>query len=88
MTVLEDLFYGNLSPLNEYEHSKETVNATRKNNKKIAVLKDYLHSDIQRYALDKLIDNQSTLIALTEKDAFLAGFKLGVKVMAEVFGDN
>lgn len=87
MTILEDLYYGNITPLNEYKQSLQTETNNYINNQNIEELRNCLETDKQRGLLNKLIHTQSSLVALTEKDAFLAGFKLGVKVMSEVFTD-
>lgn len=87
MTVLEDLYYGNITPLNDYKQCPRTETKIYINNQNIEELRLCLETDKQRSLLDKLINSQSSLIALTEKDAFLAGFKLGVKVMSEALTD-
>lgn len=87
MTVLEDLYFGNITPLNDYKQSPRTETKIYTNNQNIEELRLCLETDKQRSLLDRLINSQSSLIALTEKDAFLAGFKLGIKVMVEVFTD-
>ena len=87
MTVLEDLYYGNITPFNEYYQNPETDIAINKNNKIIDNLSAMLNTKEQQEAINTVINSQSNVIALTEKDAFLAGFKLGIKVMSEVFTD-
>ena len=87
MTILEDLYFGNITPLNDYKQSTRTETKIYINNQNIEELRLCLETDKQRSLLDKLINSQSSLIALTEKDAFLAGFKLGVKVMSEALTD-
>ena len=87
MTVLEDLYYGNITPFNEYYQKPETDIAINKNNKNIDNLSAMLNTKEQREAVNAVINSQSKVLALTEKDAFLAGFKLGIKVMSEAFTD-
>lgn len=87
MTVLEDLYYGNITPFNEYYQNPETDIAINKNNKIIDNLSAMLNTKEQQEAINTVINSQSKVLALTEKDAFLAGFKLGIKVMSEVFTD-
>ena len=65
MTILEDLYYGNISPWSDYEPCPE----------------------VTVVALEKLINGHSELTALTDKDAFLAGFKFGAKVMMEILAN-
>ena len=87
MTVLEDLYYGNLSPWCEYTPSNKTVKAVRNNNNNLDNLSEMLDTKSQQEAINAVINSQSKVLALTEKDAFLAGLKLGIKVMFEVFTD-
>ena len=87
MTVLKDLYFGNITPLNDYKQNPRTETKIYTNNQNIEELRLCLETDKQRSLLDRLLNSQSSLIALTEKDAFLAGFKLGIKVMVEVFTD-
>lgn len=87
MTVLEDLYYGNLSPWSEYTPSDGTRKAIRNNNKNIDNLSAMLDNQTHHDAVNDIINSQSKVIALTEKDAFLAGFKLGIKVMSEALTD-
>ena len=83
MTLLEDLYYGNIQPC-EYEQSAE---ARRKLSAMTTVtekLKDMMPDDGLRTEVDKVFDKQTELIALCERDAFIAGFKLGIRMMVEV----
>ncbi len=87
MTVLEDLYYGNITPFNEYYQNPETEIAINKNNKITDNLSSMLNTKEQRKAVNAVINSQSKVLALTEKDAFLAGLKLGIKIMAEVYSE-
>lgn len=87
MTVLEDLYYGNITPFNEYYQNPETEIAINKNNKITDNLSSMLNTKEQREAVNAVINSQSKVLALTEKDAFLAGLKLGIKIMAEVYSE-
>ena len=87
MTVLEDLCYGNITPFNEYYQNPETEIAINKNNKITDNLSSMLNTKEQREAVNAVINSQSKVLALTEKDAFLAGLKLGIKIMAEVYSE-
>lgn len=83
MTLLENLYYGNIQPC-EYEQSAEVrrkLSATTTDTEK---LKDMMPDDFLRSEVDKAFDKQTELIALCERDAFIAGFKLGVKMMMEI----
>ena len=84
MTILEDLYYGNISPWSDYEPCPEVTVVSAKNVKIIEKLQSCVTDDEQKELLEKLINGHSELTALTDKDAFLAGFKLGAKVMMEI----
>ena len=84
MTLLEDLYYGNISPWSDYTPSEETEKAERKYNRYTDELRFYVSEKHSKEKLEELIESHSSLLALNEKDAFLNGFKLGVKLMVEV----
>lgn len=84
MTLLEDLYYGNLSPWSDFEPSPEVTVVAAKNVKTIEKLQSCVTDDEQKELFEKLIDGHSEIMALSEKDAFLAGFKFGAKVMMEI----
>ena len=84
MTILEDLYYGNISPWSDYTPSKETEKAERKYNRCADELRFYASEKHSKEKLEELIESQSSLLALNEKDAFLSGFKLGVKLMIAI----
>ena len=48
-------------------------------------LKDLLADEQQKEKLEQIDNCQLSLIALSERDAYLEGFKLGVKMTTEVF---
>ena len=86
MTLLEDLYYGNISPWSDYTPSKETKKAEQKYNRCTDELRFYVSEKHSKEKLEELIESQSSLLALNEKDAFLNGFKLGVKLMIAIQG--
>ena len=45
-------------------------------------------SDEQREMLEKLIENVTDISSLSERDMFIAGFRLGVKLMMDVMTDE
>ena len=87
MTILEDLYYGNISPWSDYEPCPEVTVVAARNNKTIEKLQAGITDREQKELLEKLINGHSELTDLTDKDAFLAGFKLGVRVIVEVMSD-
>ena len=83
MTTLENLYYGNIAP-HEYEverGSEYDVTAKlviRHEQKLSATL-----TDQQKIILEKIKDNQTELMNLGERDAFVRGFSLVVRLMVE-----
>ena len=83
MTILEDFFYGNILPC-EYEQSTEARKKLSEMNITIDRLIAAAQDENLKAAIEKAFDKQSELTALYERDTYLAGFKLGIRMMAEV----
>ena len=88
MSTIQDLYYGRISP---YEMS---ISATPEYQKLKALatqnedlLKETL-SDEQKELLEKLTENITDISSISERDMFIAGFKLGMKVMVDVMKDD
>ena len=84
MNTIQDLYYGRISP---YEMSISTAPEYQKL-KALAVqheglLRDTL-SDEQKELLDKLTECITDISSISERDMFIAGFRLGVKLMIDV----
>ena len=56
--------------------------------KLIDELRSMLTTEQQKEELERIENCQLSLIALSEKDAFIEGFKLGVKLTAEIYADT
>ncbi len=88
MEILEDLYYGNIAPF------EQTVRRNKEYNKLMELLVRHERTlnagltDEQKGALKKYRDCQSELSGISEVDAFITGFELGVKLMLEVTGDE
>ena len=87
MTTLENLYFGNINP-SEYRQSKETKKKLSEMTELLDELKDFLTTEQQKEKLEQIDNCQLSLIALSERDAYLEGFKLGVKMTAEIFADT
>ena len=85
MSILNDFFYGNLTPY-EYDQSKETMTLNAEVLKKESDLLDRLsESDAEmKAALDELIQRRMSLTALSERDAYIEGFKAGARFILEI----
>lgn len=88
MKILDELYYGNIS-------GSERPAAYREEIQKIDLLvrRHYetllsLLNDDQKAQFKKLEDCAMEQNAVDERYTFLCGFRLGVRLMAEVFADN
>ena len=88
MKIIEDLYYGRISPYEmsisatpEYQKLKSL--AERNEN----LLRESL-SDKQKALLDILIESVTDISSISERDMFIAGFRLGVKLMIDVTKDE
>ena len=88
MNIIEDLYYGRISP---YEMN---ISATPEYQKLKALAdrnEDSLresHSDEQKELLEKLIETVTDISSISERDMFIAGFRLGLKLMMDVTKDE
>ena len=82
--IIEDLYYGRISPYEMNisatpEYQKLKALADRKEDS----LRESL-SDKQKEMLEKLIESVTDISSISERDMFIAGFRLGVKMMIDV----
>ena len=88
MNTIQDLYYGRISP---YEMSISTAPEYQKlkalTNRNEDLLKETL-SDEQKELLDKLIESITNISSISERDMFIAGFRLGMKLMIDVMKDE
>ena len=88
MKIIEDLYYGRISP---YEMS---ISATPEYQKLKALAdrnEDLLReslSDEQKELLDKLIETVTDISSISERDMFINGFRLCMKLMMDVMTDQ
>lgn len=87
MTTLENFYFGNINP-SDYRQSAEV----RKKLSAMTVLMEELSSlldkDQQKEKLEQFADRQTELIALAERDAYIEGLKLGMKLATEIYTDK
>ena len=88
MDTIQDLYYGRISP---YEMSISTAPEYQKlkalADKNEDLLRETL-SDEQKELLDKLIESVTDISSISERDMFIAGFRLGMKLMIDVMKDE
>ena len=88
MNTIQDLYYGRISP---YEMSISTAPEYQKlkalADRNEDLLKETL-SDEQKELLDKLIESMTDISSISERDMFIAGFRLGMRLMIDVMKDK
>ena len=88
MKIIEDLYFGRISPYEMNisatpEYQKLKTLADRNEN----LLRESL-SDEQKELLDKLIESVTDISSISERDMFINGFRLGMKLMIDVMKDE
>ncbi len=87
MTTLENFYFGNVNP-SEYKQSKDTKKKFSTMTRLLEELRSTLTAEQQKEKLEQIENCQLSLIALSEKDAFIEGFKLSVKMTTEIYADT
>ena len=87
-TILEDLYYGNITP-NEQQMTpgSELKRAVDRVTKCENQLMEQLE-ETEQETLTKLIRSQHEINTITATENFILGFRLGVRIMAECMDDN
>lgn len=88
MTTLENFYYGNISP---HENIVRQTGLFAKVLNKLSKNEDNLTatlSDEQKALFDKYNETNSKLCDISEKEAFIRGFKLGLRFMFEAMDDS
>ena len=87
MTTLENFYFGNINP-SDYRQSTEVTKKLSAMTALIEELSSLLEKDQQKEKIARLAERQTELIALAERDAYLEGFKLGMKLATEIYTDK
>ena len=87
MTTLENFYFGNINP-SDYRQSRDTKKKLSKMTRLLEELRSTLTNEQQKVKLEQIENCQLSLIALSEKDAYIEGFKLGVKMATEIYADT
>ena len=88
MNTIQDLYYGRISP---YEMSISTTPEYQKLKALADRNEDLLRealSDEQKELLEKLTESITDISSISERDMFIAGFRLGMKLMIDVMTDD
>ena len=86
MTTLENFYFGNINP-SDYKQSKDTKKLSELT-RLLDELRAMLTTEQQKEKLEQIENCQLSLIALSEKDAFIEGFKIGVRMTTEIYADT
>ena len=88
MKIIEDLYYGRISP---YEMSISTTPEYQKlkafADRNEDLLRESL-SDEQKELLENLIETVTDISSISERDMFINGFRIGIKLMIDVMQDE
>ena len=87
MTTLENFYFGNVNP-SEYRQRKDTRKKLSELTNLLDELKNLLTTDQQKEEIEQIDVCQLSLLALSERDAYIEGFKLGVRMTTEIFADT
>ena len=87
MTTLENFYFGNINP-SEYRQSKDTRKKLSEMTDLLDELKSLLTTEQQKDKMKQIDNCQLSLIALSERDAYVEGFKLGVKMTTEIYANT
>ena len=68
--------------------SKDTKKKLSEMAKLLDELRSIITTEQQKEKLEQIENCQLSLIALSERDAFIEGFKLGVKMATEIYADT
>ena len=87
MTTLEDFYFGNVSP-SEYNQGRDTKKKLSEMAKLLDEFRSIITSEQEKEKLNQIENCQLSVIALSEKDAYIEGFKLGVKIATEIYTES
>ena len=87
MTTLVNFYFGNINP-SDYRQSSEVRKKLSAMTALIEELSSMSEKDQQKEKITMLAERQTELIALAERDAYLEGFKLGMKLATEIYTDK
>lgn len=83
MNILAELFYGNIRPCDNPQ-SAETRQKQKAMFAAIENLKASMPDEKLKEQLDDAFNLQTELISLSERDSFIDGFKLGIRIATKV----
>ena len=72
----------------EYNQGRDTKKKLSEMAKLLDEFRSIITSEQQKEKLEQIESCQLSLIALSEKDAYIEGFKLGVKIATEIYTES
>ena len=87
LSVLEELYYGNISPGERALAHTEKANAFRKLQRAATPLEEYLETVLDEQQLKQFhafCNIQDELTQMEQEDLFVEAFRLGAKMMVEI----
>ena len=88
MNTIQDLYYGRISPYEmNISSAPEYLKLKALADQHEDLLRETL-SDEQKELLVKLIESVTDISSISERDMFIAGFRLGMKLMIDVMKDE
>ena len=87
MTILESFYFGNVNP-SEFRQSKGAKKKLSEVMRLLDELSSMFTTEQQKDKLEQIENCQLSLIALSERDAYIEGFKLSVKMTTEIYTDT
>ena len=84
MNILAELFYGNIRPCDNPQ-SAETWQKQKAMFAAIENLKASLPDELLKEQVDDAFNLQTELISLSDRDSFIDGFKLGLRIGENVY---
>ena len=88
MSIIEDLWYGNISPCErDIKRSSDCADVL----KRIVQLEADLHArlnDEEKELLEKFVNCTNEMCCISERDMFAQGFMLGAKLIIEVMTEG
>ena len=88
MSIIEDLWYGNISPCErDIKRSSNYADALER----IVQLETALHArlnDEEKELLERFVDCSNEMCCISEREMFVQGFILGAKLIIEVMSSE
>ena len=87
MTTLENFYFGNVNP-SEYKQSKDTKKKLSEMTRLFDELTSLLTTEQQKEKPEQIENCQLSLIALSERDAYIEGLKFGMRMTTEIYAES